>query len=83
MNSKKKKRIKSRYVWPYLFVLPFFVIYIAFNCYPLVYTFFISLKDWNGFSEARSVGFENYITLFTKDQYFLKADSEYTPIYGI
>lgn len=73
MNSKKKKRIKSRYVWPYLFVLPFFVIYIAFNCYPLVYTFFISLKDWNGFSEARSVGFENYVTLFTKDQYFLKA----------
>ena len=68
-----KRKIKSRYIWPYIFILPFFTIYIVFNCYPLIYTFFISLTEWNGFSEAKPVGIENYVNIFSKDPYFLKA----------
>ena len=68
-----RHRFKSRQVWPYLFILPFFVIYIAFNCYPLIYTFFISLKSWDGFTEPVAVGLENYKNIFTVDPYFLKS----------
>ncbi|MFT3985134.1 MAG: sugar ABC transporter permease [Lachnospiraceae bacterium] len=73
MTVHKPKKLKGRYLWPYLFILPFFVIYIAFNCYPLIYTFFISLHDWDGFTEPVMIGFGNYKNIFTEDPYFLKA----------
>jgi multiple sugar transport system permease protein/cellobiose transport system permease protein len=54
-------------------LLPFFVIYLAFNLYPLIYTFFISLTKWDGFTPSAFVGFKNYVDIFTKDPYFLKS----------
>ena len=68
-----KRKLKGRMIWPYLFILPFFIIYIAFNCYPLIYTFIISLNDWDGFSQPVSVGLANYKNIFTEDPYFLKS----------
>lgn len=69
----RRHKIKSRHVWPYMFILPFFVIYIAFNCYPLIYTFFISLNEWDGFTEPVMTGLSNYKNIFTEDPYFLKS----------
>lgn len=71
--STRRKRIQGKYVWPYLFIIPFFAIYIAFNFYPLINTFFISLTQWDGFRESTFIGFHNYIDIFTKDPYFLKS----------
>lgn len=68
-----RKKLQGKDVWPYLFIIPFFIIYIAFNFYPLIYSFFISLTKWNGFSESTFIGFQNYIDIFTKDPYFLKS----------
>ena len=68
-----KRKLKGRMIWPYIFILPFFIIYIAFNCYPLIYTFIISLNDWDGFSQPASVGLANYKNIFAEDPYFLKS----------
>ena len=68
-----KRKLKGRMIWPYIFILPFFIIYIAFNCYPLIYTFIISLNDWDGFSQPVSVGLANYKNIFAEDPYFLKS----------
>jgi multiple sugar transport system permease protein/cellobiose transport system permease protein len=70
---KTRKRLQGKDVWPYLFVLPFFVIYLAFNLYPIIYTFFISLTKWDGFTKSTFIGFKNYIDIFTRDPYFLKS----------
>ena len=67
----KRRRPQGKDVWPYLFVLPFFAIYLAFNFYPLIYSFLISLTEWDGFSASKFVGFKNYVNIFTKDAYFL------------
>lgn len=72
-NPAKRRRLQGKDVWPYLFILPFFMIYIAFNFYPLIYSFFISLTKWDGFSESTFIGFQNYVDIFTKDPYFLKS----------
>ena len=69
----KRKRITGKQYWPYLFVTPFFVIYLAFNVYPLISTFIYSLHDWDGFGEMKFVGLANYKTIFTTDPYFLKS----------
>ncbi|EOS58076.1 carbohydrate ABC transporter permease [Paenibacillus barengoltzii] len=72
VNSKPRKRLGLR-LWPYLFSLPFVLLYLAFQFYPVIYSFFLSFHEWNGVSEKRFVGFANYVTLFTKDPLFYKS----------
>ena len=55
------------------FLIPFFVIYLSFNFYPLIYSFVISLTQWDGFTEPVFVGLSNFVNIFTDDPYFLKS----------
>jgi ABC-type sugar transport system permease subunit len=57
----------------YVFILPFMLIFITFNLYPVIYSLALSFYDWNGIGRKTFVGFQNYIRLFTTDPYFLKS----------
>jgi ABC-type sugar transport systems, permease components len=62
--------------WPFIFLLPFFLFYIAFNLYPTLFSFYISLTNWDalsGLANKKFIGFTNYINLFTKDKFFFQA----------
>jgi len=56
-----------RSVWKhrnaYLFILPFFIAFSVFQVFPIIWSFRISLTQWNGFGRARPVGFQNYAML--------------------
>lgn len=67
------KKRKMTGVYPYLFVLPFFLIFFAFNLFPIVYSFAISLTKWDGVNASSFVGLDNYIRLFTADPNFYKS----------
>ena len=41
--------------------------------FPMLYSFYLSLFEYNGIVEKHFVGFSNYINLFTKDKLFLKS----------
>lgn len=43
---------------------------ITFTYIPVINMIGYSFTDWNGFSEKKFVGLENYITLFTDPEYF-------------
>ncbi len=77
MTSEKNlvlnRRISGIKVWPYVFCAPFVLSYLAFNLFPTVYSFYISLFDWNGISPKVFTGFDNYIRLWTKDPLFFKS----------
>ena len=45
----------------YLYILPAFIFYIIFVLFPLADTFFNSFTQWNGISEKKWVGFDQYI----------------------
>ena len=64
--------MKTKYA-PYLFILPFFVLYAVFNVIPLFSTLFISFTKWNGSAPIEWVGFRNYVRLFTGDTLFWKS----------
>ena len=68
----KKKSVVPRWQ-PYVFIAPFFIIYIAFSLFPVLYSFVISLYQWDGIGEKAYIGFQNYMTLFTKDNLFFKS----------
>ena len=45
----------------YFYILPAFIFYIIFVLFPLADTFFNSFTEWNGISEKKWVGFDQYI----------------------
>jgi cellobiose transport system permease protein len=59
---------------PYLFVLPFFLVFIAIGLYPMLYTGYLSFFSWLRFgaSHGDSVGWANYAHVL-KDPVFHKA----------
>lgn len=54
---------------PYVFILPFFAIYLTFQLFPVVYSFLISLTEWDGIREPVFVGLKNYGAIFTDGRF--------------
>lgn len=70
---KKAKKKNTLAKWPYIFLFPYFAFYFSFFIYPTIYSFIISLTNWDslaGINKRAFVGFFNYIRLFTKDKLF-------------
>jgi cellobiose transport system permease protein len=65
-----KKRNRTAKIAPYVFISPYFFIYIAFSLFPIIYTFAISLNDWNGFNNPVYVGAKNYLALLKDERFF-------------
>ena len=56
---------------PYLYVLPFFVLFGLFGAFPLGYTAWVSLFDWDFLAEThRFLGLGNYSRLFADDAFW-------------
>ncbi len=59
-------RKKSKIYWtPYLFLIAPLIIYFIWIIGPMLYTFYLSVTDWDGISpEAKYVGMRNFSSLF-------------------
>lgn len=76
MKSVEKKRgLKAvlKYKDDYLFMLPFFMVFILFSVLPVVISIAFSFTYFNVLEPARFIGFENYFKLFLDDSLFVKA----------
>ena len=58
-KQKKKKASKA----PYVFLLPFIVVYLATFLFPALYSLVLSFYKYNGYGTAKFVGFNNYKSL--------------------
>ncbi len=70
---RRRKRFAFRDVAPYVFISPFFVIFIVFGLFPLLFSLYLSLHRWepSGGLEAMTwVGLENYIFVIKNDDWF-------------
>ncbi len=59
--------------WAYIFSMPFLIAYSLFMLFPMGYSFYLSLFDWNGITDKVFIGLGNYIRIFTADKLFLKS----------
>jgi cellobiose transport system permease protein len=57
---------------PYLYVSPFFLLFLGFGLFPLGYTLVVSLNEWNLIGDHRFIGLGNYTKLLS-DPYFWNA----------
>ena len=71
----KPKRIRSwRSIAPYVFIAPFFIVFLIFFLGPTLFAFYISLQNWTSVHSWTWVGLRNYQKLFT-DRIFLASVS--------
>ncbi|WP_242504630.1 carbohydrate ABC transporter permease [Promicromonospora panici] len=59
-----------RKVAPYLFVLPFIALFVAFSVYPMLFTLRLSFTDWRGSGAAQWVGWDNYAYLLGNEMFW-------------
>jgi cellobiose transport system permease protein len=54
----------------YAYVAPFFIIFGVFGIFPILYTAFVSLHDWNIIGTHSWVGLDNYSTLLSDPRFW-------------
>ncbi len=60
---RRTRHQRAREFAPYLFIAPFFLLFLMFGLFPLVFSIYLSLHQWDpaeGLAAMRWVGFENY-----------------------
>lgn len=57
-------------VAPYAYVAPFFVIFGVFGLFPLLFTFYVALFDWNPIGDQTFVGLANFERLFADSRFW-------------
>ena len=60
----RRKRIMKR-LTPYLFIAPFFIIFLGITIGPYIYALILSFFRYRGYGDAIFVGWENYHALLT------------------
>ncbi|MEJ6529092.1 carbohydrate ABC transporter permease [Exiguobacterium sp. USCH10] len=66
----------------YLFIAPFWVVFLTFSIYPVFLTLYYSFTNYTGSPGEEVVGFANYTRLLT-DTYFIEAFFNTIKIWGI
>ncbi len=65
MNSKKRSK------YAYIYLLPFFLVFIVFSLFPIVYSFILSFSEMDALSgNLTFVGLENYKRLLNSGYFF-------------
>lgn len=67
----KSSRLKIK-ATPYLFVLPYFSLFILFVAIPVIIAIVLSFTNFNAIQFPDFVGIKNYIDLFLQDEIFIR-----------
>ncbi len=54
----------------YIFIAPFFIVFLIFSLYPMLYTFYVSLNNYAGYGNYEFVGLANYVNVFGDKRFF-------------
>lgn len=60
--------LRSR--WPYLFISPFYILFIVFFLYPIVLSLYLSFCDWTGLGDIQFVGLANFQRLLGDERFW-------------
>ena len=52
--------------WPYLFISPFYILFLIFGVYPVLFSLYLSFTEWKGLGPIKFVGLKNF-ELLLKD----------------
>jgi lactose/L-arabinose transport system permease protein len=58
--------------WPYLFISPFYILFLIFGIYPVLFSLYLSFTEWKGLGPIKFVGLKNF-ELLLRDKVFLQS----------
>jgi cellobiose transport system permease protein len=61
-NGLWREIVKNR--WAYLFISPFYILFLAFGLFPVLFSIYLSFHRWKGLGPIEFVGLKNYAYLF-------------------
>ena len=67
LRQKWNEIYKAR--WPYLFISPFYILFLIFGVYPILFSLYLSFTEWKGLGPIKFVGLRNF-ELLLKDKIF-------------
>src|SRR5215216_3183955 len=67
LRQKWREIFKMR--WAYLFISPFYILFLIFGVYPVLFSLYLSFTEWKGLGPIKFVGLKNFDLLF-KDKLF-------------
>ncbi|OFK53072.1 hypothetical protein HMPREF2811_08590 [Globicatella sp. HMSC072A10] len=70
MKQSKKHYMKDSTAW--LFIAPYLIIFIVFFLIPIIFGIYISLTNWDLFSQPEFIGFKINILFLIKILFFVK-----------
>jgi ABC-type sugar transport system permease subunit len=68
--GRARRTILRRRWAPYVFVAPFFVVFVCFGMYPLLYALRLSFTRWHGVGQPKWVGWGNYSYLLQNPRFW-------------
>jgi cellobiose transport system permease protein len=54
----------SRNRWAYLFISPFYLLFLVFGLFPVLFSIYLSFQEWKGLGPIEYVGLKNFTFLF-------------------
>lgn len=60
LSEKTKEAITG-----YLYISPFFILFLIFGLFPILYSFYLAFQKWNGLGEMEYIGFQNFKWILT------------------
>lgn len=73
MTTVQRRRVRlgvRERLAPYAYIAPFFVIFAVFGLFPLLFTFYVALFDWNPIGERAFVGLDNFSKLYGDERFW-------------
>ncbi len=64
------KKSRGDTVAPYAFIAPFFAIFAVFGLFPMLFTFYVALFQWNPIGDHTFIGFDNFTRLFADERFW-------------
>lgn len=61
---------RNRKIIPFIFISPFFTIFLIFWVAPIVSSLFYSLTDWGGVQSPTFIGFKNYFDMLSDPRFY-------------
>ncbi|ONI88897.1 ABC transporter permease [Saccharothrix sp. ALI-22-I] len=55
---------------PYAYIAPFFVIFAVFGLFPLLFTFYVALFDWNPIGDHTFIGMDNFTRMLEDPRFW-------------
>ncbi|ASN04315.1 carbohydrate ABC transporter permease [Virgibacillus necropolis] len=69
----KKEKLKKWFdkITPYIFISPFYILFVVFGLFPIIFSAILAFNKWDGIGDMEFVGMQNFNRLIQDSEFWL------------